>query len=229
MKLLFLLNNDIHAAKLLELLHDDLRLCEVRVVLSQRVGNTANLPPQLLEMKDLEACNIAEKFSYRCDFYSNINSTFALKEIANFAPDLIISIRFGQIVKAPLIAIPRFGVVNLHSGILPKYRGIMASFWAILHDEEKLGMTLHYIHDATIDTGEIIACTVNEIDRNASLLTNIHNLYDSGAQAIREFLQKIKNNEKVVTISQKNLPDACYFSYPQQQDIVNFTKKMPLY
>ena len=47
-------------------------------------------------------------------------------------PDLVVSIRYRRILRDSAIAIPRCGVINLHSGILPDYRGVMATFWAIL-------------------------------------------------------------------------------------------------
>jgi methionyl-tRNA formyltransferase len=82
-----------------------------------------------------------------------INRDDGFEFVRSFAPDLIVSIRFGQIFRPPLIALPRLGIINLHSGILPDYRGILATFWAMLHGETEIGCTLHYVTDAGIDTG----------------------------------------------------------------------------
>lgn len=229
MKIIIFLNNDIHAAQALRLLETDLKDHQVRIVLSRQVGKTSDLPSELLAMKEKEKFAIEENFSYRCDFYANVNSEEALQDFKNFAPDLMISIRFGQIMKAPLISISRHGVINLHSGILPKYRGVLASFWAILHGEESLGTTLHFINDGTIDTGEIIAFSKTEIDRDVALITNINRLYENGCALISKVLQQIMAGEEVQTINQKSLGAGQYFTYPKNQDVANFLKLMRLY
>ncbi|NBV07123.1 MAG: formyl transferase [Proteobacteria bacterium] len=229
MKILLLLNNDIHSATALRLLEKDLENHQIKIILSRKVGNTDFLPADLLELKQREYFEIEKNFSYQTDFCSNINSTESLQDLKIFAPDLIISIRFGQILKNDVINIPRCGVLNLHSGILPNYRGVMASFWAILNGEKNLGTTLHYINDSKIDTGEIIAFSKTEIDRNSSLLANINNLYKNGCALISQTLEKISANEKIQTINQKSLGQGNYFSYPKEDEVKRFLKLLPLF
>lgn len=228
MKILLFLNSDIHAATAFKLLFPTLKNHQVQIVLSKKVGDVSNLAPQLIAMKKLEEFADEKFFKFATSSYASVNSDLALQDFQNFAPDLIISIRFGQIFKAPLIQIPRLGVLNLHSGILPNYRGIMASFWAILHGEKNLGTTLHYINDATIDTGDIVDFSNSEIDWNSSLLTNINNLYEAGCDLILQALIKIFAGEKIAIVSQKNLGAGQYFSYPKADDIEKFLKLMPL-
>ena len=85
----------------------------------------------------------------------NSPSGIALLKSAN--PDLIVSIRYGRILKQSAIDIPHLGVLNLHSGKLPQYRGVMATFRALLAGDATLFSTLHWIDDETIDTGRIIS------------------------------------------------------------------------
>jgi methionyl-tRNA formyltransferase len=80
------------------------------------------------------------------------------------------SIRFGQIFKPPVIAIPRWGILHLHSGLLPGYRGVLAIFWAMLKRELRSGCTLHYVADATIDTGPILGTHSVPADGQSSLV-----------------------------------------------------------
>lgn len=228
MKIILLLNNDIHSATALKLLSQDLQNHEVKIILSQKVGKVDDLPVELMAMKRDEKFEIEKNFAYETAFYANVNSEETLEDFRNFAPDLIISIRFGQILKSSLINIPRLGVLNLHSGILPNYRGIMASFWAILNGEEKLGTTLHYINDSTIDTGEIIGFSETEIDRNSSLILNINHLYQNGCALLSQTLKEISTNKKLKTIYQKSLANGQYFSYPKAEDIERFLKIMPM-
>ncbi len=228
MKIILLLNNDIHSATALNLLSRDLENHQIKIILSRKVGKVDDLVAELLAMKKDEQFEIEKNFAYEIAFYSNINSEEALEDFRKFAPDLIISIRFGQILKSSLINIPRLGVLNLHSGILPNYRGIMASFWAILNGEKKLGTTLHYINDSTIDTGEIIGFSETEIDWNASLILNINQLYQNGCALLSQCLRKISSGQKFQTINQKSLSAGRYFSYPKTEDVQKFLKIMPL-
>lgn len=226
MKILLLLNSDIHCKTALDLLSGYLVKHEVKIILSQKVGKIDDLPGEIVVMQSLERHEVTSEFSS----YKNINSAEALADLRKFSPDLLISIRFGQIIKNPeLIRLPRFGILNLHSGILPNYRGIMASFWAILHGEKNLGTTLHYITDADIDTGDIIGFSKSEIDWNASLLTNINKIYQSGCDLLLSSLEKISSGQKIEKISQKTLGAGQYFSYPKQSDVQRFTALMKLY
>jgi methionyl-tRNA formyltransferase len=228
MKILLFLNSDIHCATAFKLLFSSLEKHQVKIILSKKIGNLTNLPPELFEMKRCEQFENENFFKFQTSSYLNVNSEAAIQDFQNFAPDLIISIRFGQIFKTPLIQTARFGVLNLHSGILPNYRGVMASFWAILHGEKNLGTTLHYITDASIDTGDVVAFSNTAIDWNCSLLTNINNIYEAGCGLILQALIKISAGEKINVIKQKDLGAGQYFSYPKEADIKKFSQLMPL-
>lgn len=177
-------------------------------------------------MKKGEEFEIEKISSYKTAFYSNVNSKEALQDFQNFAPDLMISIRFGQIMKSALIAIPRCGVLNLRNSAKLSWRDgklLGNSLW-----REKLGTTLNYINDGTIDTGEIVAFSESEIDWNVSLTQNINNLYKNGCALISQALLQISAGEKITTISQKSLGEGRYFSYPKSADVQKFFGLMPL-
>jgi len=171
---------------------------------------------------------IAEVLKTKIILVENVNSAEFVESTRKFKPDLIISVRFGQIFKQEIIDIPKFGTINLHSGILPKYRGILASFWSILNGERNIGTTLHYINDAKIDEGEIINFSQLKIDFNSSLIVNIHSLYKDGSTLLLETIEKIRNQKKIQTIKQSDFEKANYFSYPQEKEIEEFLKIMPI-
>ena len=227
MNLLLFLNNDIHSATALTLLSPFLKTHRVKIILSQKVGNVDKLPLELIAMKKFEQDFDRGIFGDMVS-YEDVNSENALGDFRDFLPDLIISIRFGQIFKPALIKIPRLGVLNLHSGILPKYRGILASFWAVLNGEKKLGMTLHYITDSGIDTGDIIGFSESEIDWNSSLFSNINMLYRGGCTLLLEVLEKISAGEKIAVIPQSKFGVGQYFSYPKDDDVKKFLRVMRL-
>ncbi len=227
MKILLFLNSDIHSATALNLLFDVLKNHQTKIILSKQVGKTESLPAQLLVMKKVEQTGVEEFYQDKKTIsYANVNSQEAIFDFQEFAPDLILSIRFGQIFKSDLINIPRFGVLNLHSGKLPDYRGVMASFWGILNGEKKLGATLHYILDDTIDTGDVVGFAESKINWDQSLVLNINQIYHNSYALIVEALKKIEAGEKLEKLKQVGVGN--YFTYPKENDVTEFLKKMEL-
>jgi methionyl-tRNA formyltransferase len=77
------------------------------------------------------------------------------EQLRALAPDVIVIIAYGQIIPARLLDIPKFGWLNLHASLLPKYRGAAPIHWAIARGETVTGNTTMRI-DAGMDTGEIL-------------------------------------------------------------------------
>ncbi|BCJ95286.1 methionyl-tRNA formyltransferase [Anaerocolumna cellulosilytica] len=75
-----------------------------------------------------------------------------LKEIN---PDIIVVAAFGQILTKSVLELPKYGCINVHASLLPKYRGAAPIQWAIIDGEEKTGITIMHM-DAGIDTGDMI-------------------------------------------------------------------------
>ncbi len=75
--------------------------------------------------------------------------------LRSLAPDCIVIIAYGQIIPARLLDIPRLGWINLHSSLLPKYRGAAPIHWAIANGETHSGLTTMRI-DAGMDTGDML-------------------------------------------------------------------------
>ena len=71
------------------------------------------------------------------------------------APDLIIVVAFGQILRKAFLSIPRWGVINIHASLLPQYRGAAPIQWAILNNESQTGLTVMRM-DERMDTGPIL-------------------------------------------------------------------------
>jgi len=76
-------------------------------------------------------------------------------QISAKAPDLIIVVAFGQILRKRLLDIPKWGVINIHGSLLPSLRGAAPIQWAILNDESKTGLTVMRM-DEGMDTGPIL-------------------------------------------------------------------------
>lgn len=249
MKILLCLNNDIQSNVALNLLLPALTSHEVQVLLSAQVGGQkSNKPPLLMQLAFLEQDflthlffpwleaqppsagkflsfkQLSEKYRVSITSISNINDETSLSAIRSFTPDLIVSIRHGKIFKQPLISIPKHGIINLHSGILPNYRGVLATFRALMNGDKTIGTTLHYIPDHGIDTGDIIALSQLKVEPNRSFLWHTIQLYYDGVRLIRDAIHHIENQITVTSIPQSEELSQ-YYSFPTDQEFNGFAEK----
>lgn len=148
------------------------------------------------------------------------NSSRGLRVIEKLRPDLIISVRYRRILRDAAIAIPKVGVINLHSGILPDYRGVMATFWAMLAGEKEIGTTLHWIVDSGIDTGPVIDIHRKDTRPDRSYLANVLGLYAEGCDMIAAAVRDIGEDHKPCGRLQS--PGGQYFAAPGARDVERF-------
>lgn len=80
----------------------------------------------------------------------------ALERLRAWAPDLIIVAAYGQILKPDVLDLPRYGCLNVHASLLPRWRGAAPIQAAILHGDEETGVTIMKM-DAGLDTGAMLA------------------------------------------------------------------------
>lgn len=107
-------------------------------------------------------------------------------------PDAIVVAAFGQILPKALLDIPRFGCINVHASLLPKYRGAAPIQYAILDGEKETGITIMHM-DEGLDTGDIIlqeSLTIEPDETGGSLFDKMAKL---GASLILKALEQIEN------------------------------------
>ena len=78
-----------------------------------------------------------------------------IDQLCQLAPDLIVVIAYGQILPPAILDLPKYGCLNVHTSLLPKYRGAAPIQWAILQDEKETGVTIMKM-DEGLDTGDIV-------------------------------------------------------------------------
>lgn len=79
-----------------------------------------------------------------------------IEQLRQLSPDLIVVAAFGQILPQSILDLPKFGCINVHTSLLPKYRGAGPIQWAVLNDEYETGVTIMQM-DAGMDTGAILS------------------------------------------------------------------------
>lgn len=238
MNIVLFLNKDIEANLAYTLLKKELLQHTVTIYFSDTVGNLNTKPTDLLILEHYEKAfvfndlmtflretNIDNNFAFFEDTFTsfpiqkcaNINTPEFIEEIKTLKPDLFISIRFGKIFKDEIIRVPKHGLLNLHSAILPNYRGIMGTLHTIKDKNTQIGCTLHTIPNSGIDTGEIIEIAKMKVSPNRSLFWHILQLYPLGATLIIKALKELANG-KPLKSKQQNLDEGAYFSVPTQKD-----------
>ncbi len=116
--------------------------------------------------------------------------TELIEKIKAMKPDVIVVVAFGQILPQSILDIPKYGCVNVHGSLLPKYRGAAPIQWAIINGEEVTGVTTMYM-DAGMDTGDMIEKYEIPIDYNDTYGTLYEKLKVLGGKAIINTLEKI--------------------------------------
>ena len=110
-----------------------------------------------------------------------------IAQLRALAPDLIVVAAYGQILPAAILELPRHGCLNVHTSLLPKFRGASPIQSALLHDEAETGVTIMQM-DAGLDTGPILTQTATPI-RPADNAETLHDrLAQLGAELLRQTL-----------------------------------------
>lgn len=109
---------------------------------------------------------------------SNQNHEQYIEKLKSYKPDLIIVVAYGLILPKSVIEIPTFGCINIHTSLLPRWRGAAPIQRAILAGDSETGVTIQQI-DTGLDTGDIIAidkCNITQSDTTLSLTDKLLNL-----------------------------------------------------
>jgi methionyl-tRNA formyltransferase len=148
----------------------------------------------------------------------SVNASESLARIASYRPDVIVSIAGNQIFKRPLIDLAPQGCLNLHTALLPKYRGLMPSFWVLRHGELETGVSV-FLVDEGIDSGPILVQKRVAIG-NRSLEELIVHTKRLGMEAIVEAIDRIARGD--CEPIPNDSADMTYFSFPTKADVAAF-------
>ncbi|WP_438446937.1 methionyl-tRNA formyltransferase [Gorillibacterium sp. sgz5001074] len=111
----------------------------------------------------------------------------AIRQVAEYQPDLIVTAAFGQFLPKAVLDLPRFGCINVHASLLPKYRGGAPIHHAIMAGEEKTGVTIQYMAEG-MDTGDMISKVEVPIRDEDNTGTLFEALSAEGAELLRRTL-----------------------------------------
>ena len=168
---------------------------------------------------------LSQHYDVPIESLNDVRSVESLGKIAALQPDLVLSVRYGRIFGSDFLKIPKRGVINLHSGKLPQYRGVLPTFRALANDDAVLYPTLHYIEDGTIDTGGIIGMAELKVEKDKSLLWHVLQLYPASVNLVVDAIKQIADNKKPLAQEQSD-EGAAYFTFPTAEELANFQEKI---
>jgi methionyl-tRNA formyltransferase len=117
-----------------------------------------------------------------------------IAKIKEINPDLIVVVAYGKILPKEIIDIPKYGIINVHSSLLPKYRGASPIHSAILNGDKESGVSIMYIEEG-LDSGDVILKETCEITEDDTLGTLHDRLKELGAIGLEKALKLIEAEE----------------------------------
>ncbi len=251
MRLIIFTNRDLASNYNLNLLLPELSQWVKHIFISDQVGKpNAATPDQLKSLKFFEQIlpneilfplieqstehtqhkklltfnEISKHYNIPVESLNDVRTEASLRKISALKPDLILSVRYGKIFGKEFLKIPPLGVINLHSGKLPEYRGVLAVFRALMNNDTSLFTTLHFIDDPSIDTGRIIAYSETPVRKNHALLQHILELYPAASRMVIESIKKFANGQTPESFFQQE-QSASYFTFPDATVLSEFERR----
>lgn len=116
----------------------------------------------------------------------------ALETVKSLSPDILAVVAYGRILPPEILKVPKYGAVNVHGSLLPKYRGAAPIQWAVLNGDEITGVTTMYLANE-MDTGDMIyseETPIGEFETSGELYDRLKEI---GAALLSRTLRDIEN------------------------------------
>ena len=120
-----------------------------------------------------------------------IKTEEAVEQLRGYEADIFVVAAFGQILSKEILDMPKYGCVNIHASLLPKYRGAAPIQWAVIDGEEETGVTIQQMNEG-VDTGDILSQEVVKLDVKETGASLFDKLAVCGAQLIVKTLDAIE-------------------------------------
>lgn len=152
----------------------------------------------------------------------SVNQPEYIEQVRALTPDVIVSVAAPEVFQLQLLALPPVGCINIHSGRLPMYRGMMPTFWQMLRGEQAITITVHRMVEK-LDAGDILATQAFPIRTSDSLDRVIKGTKREGARLLLRVLCDLREGKaeaRPLAMEQSE-----YFSFPKREDVRAFRKR----
>ena len=157
---------------------------------------------------------LAEHYAIPLLYCSDVNAPAYVDKLSDLGVDILISVAANQRFGSALLNMPQMACLNVHSALLPKYRGMDGLFWALVYGETQVGVTVHLMN-AAFDEGAIVAQRPFEVGPEDTLHRLYYKAIDVGAELIAQSLDAF-NLGSVNTVP-NNVEEDSYFSWPNHE------------
>jgi len=162
---------------------------------------------------------VAKKYDVPVTEAVDVNSDAFLKHLRDLKVELIVSISGTQFYKKPLRDQTPGGIINCHGALLPRYRGLMPSFWTLANGEKQGGVSVHFV-DAKLDNGPIVVQKSYRIYPHDTLEDVMARSKDLAAEAVIECVRLIEAGNPPMIPNDES--QATSFSMPTKEDVKRF-------
>ncbi|MEE1197686.1 MAG: methionyl-tRNA formyltransferase [Acutalibacteraceae bacterium] len=131
----------------------------------------------------------------------------ALLILKDLNPDIIVVVAYGKILPKEILNLPKYGCVNAHASLLPKYRGASPIQWCIVCGEKQTGVTT-MLMDEGMDTGDMLETATVDIGDDETSEELFERLTDTAAELVCSTVAKLEKGE--ITPKKQNEEDATY-------------------
>jgi len=162
---------------------------------------------------------VAKKYGVEVTEAVDVNSPEFLKHLSDHGVKFIVSISGTQLYRKALREQTTSGIVNCHGALLPKYRGLMPSFWTLANGESEGGTSVHFV-DAKLDNGPIIVQRTYKIHAHDTLEDVMARSKDLAAEAIIECVRLVEAGDP--SLMDNLAEESTHFSMPTKEDVRKF-------
>ncbi|MDX2130815.1 MAG: formyltransferase family protein [Planctomycetota bacterium] len=164
---------------------------------------------------------VARKYGVPVDRTDDVNSEAFRGLLRERGVEFIVSISGTQLYRKDLRMQTPFGIVNCHGALLPKYRGLMPSFWTLANGEAWGGSSVHYV-DRKLDNGPIVVQKRYRIWKHDSLEDVMARSKDLAAEAIIECVRLVEAGSPPLTPNPE--AEQSHFAMPTKDDVARFRR-----
>jgi methionyl-tRNA formyltransferase len=164
----------------------------------------------------------AEELNIKVLQPKSIRDETFLVELSEIKPDLIFVVAYGKILPKKILDLPRFGCINIHGSLLPKYRGASPIQSVILSGEKETGIAIMKM-DEGMDTGDVIYQESLKIEKNETYETLSDRLSAFGAEIMPKYLKKYLNGEITPTKQDSSKATSCK-TINKEDGLIDFNK-----
>lgn len=152
---------------------------------------------------------------------ASVNSQEYIDAVTALKPEMIISVAAPEIFKSPLLKVASIGCMNIHSGKIPEYRGMMPTFWQMLEQKPAVTVTVHEMVPK-LDAGGVIGTFEFPLRKNDSLDRVISGTKQEGARLMIRVLREIARTRRLPEPTPLDMSKARLFKFPQPEDVRKF-------